>query len=130
MFDFFGVLSSPVFAKVIQDSFADHEWNNLYRLLDDLDLGNLTEAGLVKMLSERSGRSMEELWIEVRKAPIINVELLEFINENLNEFKVGLLTNAPRSLVERVIPEQIHKFNIVMISSDLGLVKPDKKYLN
>ena len=66
--------------------------------------------------------------MEVKNAPVVNYELIDFIENKLkNKYKVGLLTNIPRSLIERIIPEKLNIFDLVFISSDLKLIKPSKE---
>ncbi len=131
LFDFFGVLSTFVYMKVIKKFIAEQEQSEWIKKLDVLDIGNISENDLVKQISEKSGVSQDEIWIEVKNAPKVNYELFDFIEKSLiGKYKVGLLTNIPRTLIERIIPEKLQIFDPILISSDLRLIKPSKEIFN
>ncbi len=128
LFDFFGVLSTPVYKKVIEEFIPENEHSEWMKKLDILDTGDLSEYELVKQISVKSKRSEEEIWTGVNNAPKVNQELFDFIEKNLKgKYKIGLLTNIPRSLIERIIPEKLELFDLMLISSDLKLIKPSKE---
>lgn len=128
LFDFFGVLSTPVYKKVIEKFVPENEHSEWMKKLDVLDIGDLLESDLVKQISDKSKISEDEIWTEVNSAPNVNKELFNFIENNLKgKYKIGLLTNIPRSLIERIIPEKLKIFDLVLISSDLKLIKPSKE---
>lgn len=128
LFDFFGVLSTPVYKKVIEKFVPENEHSEWMKKLDILDTGDLSENELVKQISEKSKKSEGEIWTEVNNASKVNQELFNFIENNLKgKYKIGLLTNIPRSLIERIIPEKLALFDLVFISSDLKLIKPSKE---
>ena len=128
LFDFFGVLSTPVYKKVIEKFVPETEHSEWMKKLDVLDIGDLSEADLVGQLSQKAGVTEEVIWTEVNNAPVVNKELFEYIQNNLKgNYKIGLLTNIPRSLIERIIPEKLAMFDFVLISTDLKLIKPSKE---
>ena len=128
LFDFFGVLSTPVYKKVIEKYVPQAEHAEWIQKLDPLDTGDLSEAELVKQISEKANVSEETIWTEVNNAPVVNVELFDYIQHDLKgKYQVGLLTNIPRSLIERIIPDKLAMFDVVLISSDLKLIKPSKE---
>lgn len=128
LFDFFGVLSTPVYKKVIEKYIPESDWATWMKKLDVLDTGEISEKQLVKQTAEAAHVTEDEIWTEVNNAPKVNYELFDFIEHNLKgKYKIGLLTNIPRSLIERIIPEKLGDFDIVMISSDLKLIKPSRE---
>ena len=128
LFDFFGVLSTFVYMKVIRKYIPENEHTEWLKKLDLIDIGDLSENELVKQISEKAKVDEDEIWLEVKNAPVVNNELINFIENKLkNKYKVGLLTNIPRSLIERIIPEKLNIFDLVLISSDLKLIKPSKE---
>ena len=128
LFDFFGVLSTPVYKKIIEKFVPENEQAAWIQKLDALDTGELPENELVRQLSEKSNLSESDIWTEVKNTPKINYELFDFIEKNLKgKYKIGLLTNIPRSLIERMVPEKLGMFDLIMISSDLQLIKPSKE---
>ncbi|MES2023798.1 MAG: HAD-IA family hydrolase [Patescibacteria group bacterium] len=128
LFDFFGVLSTPVYKTVIEKFIPASEQIEWIKKLDVLDAGDLSENELVKLISEKSGIFENEIWKAVNNAPKVNYELFDFIENNLKDkYKIGLLTNIPRSLLERLISEKLGMFDPILISSDLKLIKPSKE---
>ena len=127
-FDFFGVIATPVYAKVIKAFIPVEEHEAWMKKLDLLDVGTLTETSLVKRIAERAQTSEKAIWEAVKSAPQVNQPLLRFIKDQLKgRFTVGLLTNIPKSLLESIIPQELSLFDIALISSELKLVKPDPK---
>lgn len=127
-FDFFGVLSTPVYMQVIKDFIPEKEQPKWVKKLDLLDNGDISEDYLVKEISEQSGISENKIWSTVFQAPKLNLKLIDFIKNNLKKlYTIGLLTNAPRSLVERILQKELSLFDVVVISSDIKIIKPNPK---
>lgn len=103
---------------------SEHEeW---FRRLDLLDTGAMSETELVAQIADAARAQHEDVWNAVSSAPQLNLELLTHISERLTgEYRVGLLTNIPRGLLERILQERLKLFDPALVSSDLGLVKPD-----
>jgi len=128
LFDFFGVLSTPVYKKVIDTYIPEEERAEWMQKLDILDAGELSEEDLSQQLAERSRVSVDEIRKAVDAAPVRNGELFQYIeNELKGKYVVGLLTNIPRSLFERIAADKAYLFNPLLISSDLKLIKPSKE---
>lgn len=128
LFDFFGVLSTPVYKIVIEKYLPIEEVEMWMKKLDVLDSGDFTEQELVKDISSRVNVPESEIWVDVNNAPKVNYELFDFIEGNLKgKFNIGLLTNIPRSLLERIVPEKLGLFDLLLVSSDLKLVKPSRE---
>lgn len=128
LFDFFGVLSTPVYKIVIEKFIPINEHPEWMKKLDVMDIGDMTEEELVKEISEKSNTEEKIIWEEINNAPIVNNKLFDFIQNSLKtKYKIGLLTNIPKSLLIRIVPEKMELFDIVMISSELKLIKPSKE---
>lgn len=128
LFDFFGVLSTPVYKKVIDTYIPESEREAWMKKLDVLDTGELSEEDLRRQLAEEAGVSEEEIRKAVDAAPVRNIELFEFIEQVLKDkYAVGLLTNIPRSLFDRIAADKAHLFSPLLVSSDLKLIKPSKE---
>lgn len=127
-FDFFGVLSSPIYKQIIDRHLPLPERPMWIKKLDLLDLGIMAETDFVKLLSERTGLPEERIWQEVEAAPRFNEDLFTFIQHELKgRYTLGILTNVPRSLIERVAGDRLQLFNTVIISSDVQMIKPDPR---
>jgi HAD superfamily hydrolase (TIGR01509 family) len=127
-FDFFGVLSSPIYNQIIDRHLPLPERPVWIKKLDLLDLGIVPEADFVKLLSERTNLPEERIWQEADAAPRFNEDLFTFIQHELKgSYTVGILTNVPRSLIERIAGDRLPLFDTVIISSDVKLIKPDPR---
>lgn len=128
LFDFFGVLSTPVYKKVIDGNILEAERAEWMKKLDVLDTGDISETELVQALAERSGAGEEAIRKAVDAAPTRNDELFKYIERELSgKYRVGLLSNIPRSLFERIAADKAALFDPLLISSDLKLIKPSKE---
>ncbi|MBY0111096.1 HAD family phosphatase [Patescibacteria group bacterium] len=128
LFDFFGVFSTPVYKKVIDTYIPESERETWMKKLDVLDTGELSEEDLRKQLAERAGVEEGEIRAAVDGAPVRNTELFNYVEENLKgKYVVGLLTNIPRSLFERIAADKASLFDPLLISSDLKLIKPSRE---
>lgn len=127
VFDFFRVISTPPYSTVFKKYIPEIELQVWRNKLDELDLGVISEEDLVGELSRYANVSTDQIWSEIDSASNLDIDLLNFIENELKpKYKIGLLTNAPRSLVEKIVSkEKLKLFDIVLISSDLKLIKPD-----
>ena len=128
-FDCFGVLSSPILVNIFEKYISDEaERQTWVDKLTDLDLGTLSENDLIRQLSERTGATENDIWVDINKTPKLNRELLDYIKTDLkSDYTIGLLTNITTTIIYRIMSEQLPLFNITLISSELGLVKPDPR---
>ncbi len=128
LFDYFNVISAPVYEKVIKKFLATDEYEPWMKKLDELDVGAITEDQLVREIAIKANVSEGTIWSEVGQSYDINHELIDYIRDNLKgKYKIGLLTNIARSLIEKMIPEELKMFDVPIISSDLKLIKPDPR---
>lgn len=128
-FDCFGVLASPILSKIFEkyilDDIERQTWTDK---LVDLDLGTLSEDDLIRQLSERTGVIEDDIWVDINNTPEINHQLLNYIqNELKGKYTIGLLTNITTTIIYRIMSEQLPIFDITLISSELGVVKPDPR---
>lgn len=128
LFDFFGVLSTPVYKYVFEKYISEAEQAVWIKKLDDLDLGNLSESRLVEQIAKHTGIAESEIFEAAKAAPKVNEELFNIIENSLSKrFTIGLLTNIPRNILERIISDKLPLFDITLVSSDLKLVKPSRE---
>jgi HAD superfamily hydrolase (TIGR01509 family) len=127
-FDFFGVLAAPFYSPIIRQRISETGQLEWVKKIDSLDLGSLSESDFVKELSKQVGLPESAVSQGPAGAPQINQELFDFIQSELQgKYTLGLLTNAPRSLIDRLAAERLQHFDIVIVSSDVHLVKPDPR---
>ncbi|MEY4731692.1 MAG: hypothetical protein RL681_638 [Candidatus Parcubacteria bacterium] len=127
LFDFFGVISTPVYMQVIRKFVPAEGQAKWVRALDELDLGDLPEAKLQEGISAETQVPVASIRDVASHAPEVDQELLEYIRELKSRFAVGLLTNIPRTLLEDILKDDLALFDPAIISSDVHLVKPDPR---
>ena len=127
-FDFFGVISTPAYMTVVKEGLPESEWESWLHRLDLLDEGKTTEEDLITELVEQLGTSSIDTWERIKQAPRLNDRLLEYIERTLAPwYHLGLLTNATRSLIDRILGEKIRLFPLEVVSAEIGLIKPDPR---
>jgi putative hydrolase of the HAD superfamily len=106
---------------------------NLLKLLEEFDLGKLSEEDVYKYFSAYQGVKMtpEEIRKEVDSYLKLDSKLIGLIMKLKHKgFKVALLTNAGASFFEREVyvkyPDFKKLFDEIIISSEIGMVKPNK----
>lgn len=129
LFDCFGVLSSPVYSTIFGKHFSDkvelQEWIDK---LVDIDLGKLTEEDLVVQLSNRLKIPKDTIRTEVDDTPKLDRPLLDYIRHELKgKYTIGVLSNIATSIFDKIMTGELDLFDILFISSELGLVKPDPR---
>jgi len=134
IFDCFGVLCHPPFSGWYKDNmtakgFADENFNNL---LNDYDLGNITEDEIYMSLSKYQGISSNEKEVRNQVDSYLKFdEKLADIILKLKKlgFKTALLSNGNNSFFERKIyttyPKFKELFDDIIISSNVKIMKPD-----
>lgn len=114
--------------KVIQRLIPQPQWAYFVQRLDALDLGDLSEADLVKELAAAGHVSQEQVWELAQAAPVVNDELLAYIQNELKpKYQIGILTNVPRSILDRILGDRMDIFELRVVSSEIHLIKPDEK---
>jgi putative hydrolase of the HAD superfamily len=134
IFDCFGVVCSPVLNKWYKVNsqlyrFIDENLQNVFR---QFDLGKLSEDDMADYFLKYKGINLtkEEIRKEIDGYLTLDVGLVDIIKKLKQKgFKVALLSNANSSFFKRKIyptyPELKNLFDEIIISSDVGMVKPD-----
>ena len=134
IFDCFGVICDPVISNWYKEKSLKHDFvdNKLSEILRDFDLGILSEDDLFEYFSKYKGVELtrENIREEVDSYLRINIELVNIIKTLKNSgFKIVLLSNGNNSFFERklfkVFPEFNELFDKLIISSNVGMVKPN-----
>lgn len=135
IFDCFGVVSSSVLngwykKNMLEKGKVDEGIQGLFR---QGDLGKLTESDILEHFMKYDGVSMtrEELRKDIDGYLKLDDELVEMIRKLRRKgFKVALLSNAINEFFERKVyptyPEFKSLFDEIVISSVVGMAKPDK----
>ena len=134
IFDCFGVVCDSILSnwyryKSLKHGFVDENLKDVFR---NFDLGILSEEDLADYFSKYEGikSTKEEIQKEIDGYLKVNQNLVNTIKKlKSHGFKTVLLSNGNHSFFERKIfkdyPEFPGLFDEVVISSKIGLVKPD-----
>lgn len=134
IFDCFGVVSYPVLGGWYeinreQKGFKDE---NIKEVFKKYDLGIWSDDQIVEYFSKYDGVRLtkEELKKEIYGTLRLNGELIEIIRKlKTKGFKTALLSNASHTYFENEIypkfPEFKNLFDQIVISSSVGMMKPD-----
>ncbi len=136
IFDCFGVLSQSVLMSwynnhSIKEGFVD---NDLLRELEKFDLGQISEEDVFERFSKYPGVKMNvsDIRREVDSYLKFDSKLLGIVLK-LKEsgYKTVLLSNTHASFFEREVyvkyPDFKNLFDEIIISSDVGMIKPSKE---
>lgn len=130
IFDCFGVLVAGKLQPFIH-AYLRHDPELLQQahVLDDKAcVGEITHFEFINELSKLAGISTKEVHAFFDQHPP-NLELIELIQTELKRsFKIGMLSNASKNLLDELFsPDQIKLFDDIVLSCEVGLVKPDQK---
>lgn len=126
IFDCFGViLQRPghEFYKTVEDRELQKQ---IDKLEDQADVGEITEDEFNEQVAKLTGSTPAKVAAETSIYER-NQELLNFVAELRGEYKVSLLTNVSKDTISRFFSEDERRdlFDDVLVSSEVGLVKPD-----
>lgn len=133
IFDFFGVISSEVAPNWMKKYLSLEEMNKIRSTYNvELDLGEMTFNKFVNKLSEISDLSVDKIVEEWNDIARIDWSVIELIKRYSVEYRIALLSNANsaflRNIIKRYNLEQY--FEVILISSEEGLIKPDSRFFN
>ena len=131
VFDFFGVICSEI-APFVLPKYMSKEQAVVYKatIVHDADTGAITQDEMFRRLSAIAHvppeKLHEEFWSHVR----IDPEMVTLIEELRTRHRVALLTNALtpffRQIAAKYDLERL--FEIILVSSEEGLAKPDPAF--
>lgn len=128
IFDFFGVISSEV-APFWLERYFEHE--TAVRIKADIvakgDAGLLSAQEMFGQLSELTNVSPDQILADWLELSVIDHSVVQLIREWKDRVPVALLSNASAPFLRRVLEtEDLYGlFTEVLISSDIGITKPD-----
>ena len=96
-----------------------------------VDLGRISHGEFNKLLASMTGLSQQKVEEEYWKTNRINNRIVDYIKKlkASGKYKLSLLTNINLDLMSEYIDffKQNDLFDDMVISSEVGLIKPDKK---
>lgn len=130
IFDCFGVLVGHGFKETYRMAGGDPAIDKQF--IDDLlgaaNMGYITSEEMSRRVCEKLNITYERWREVVAKSELPHDEILEFIQELKNKYKVAILSNANTGTLQRKLtPEQLALFDTVVVSAEVGMVKPDPR---
>jgi len=135
IFDCFKVICTPPFGSWYRENSSKKGFvdNNLENMFNDFDLGKMSEDDVIDYFSKYEGvnSTREKIREEIYSFLKLDNKLADMILKLKNKgFKTVLLSNSNSGFVKGKIyttyPEFESLFNEIIISSDVGMLKPDK----
>lgn len=128
IFDFFDVIR--------QDAF--HAWMSIHGFTREDPAGEVSrrlDTGIINMdqfyqeLAQLSGQTTQDLLNEFAQNEKFNHEVIDYIRELRKSYKTALLSNAESDYLRNILNEKELEqlFDIILISSEIGIAKPDPK---
>ena len=127
IFDLYGVLGLNGWQDFKMRHFDGRwdAWEPLRVLGQKVDAGEATDDEFVAALSAATGESKQAVRYSFEHTRP-NTELLQFIQNNLRGYKIGLLSNASHDVLPHLFTEKERAlFDEVMLSVHEGITKPE-----
>jgi epoxide hydrolase-like predicted phosphatase len=132
LFDCFGVLYPDTFWTMAHE-FLDDDMEirrpELHDLVRQVDVGLITQEQLWQGFAEVAGSTIDDVKERLKEFDGIDKRLLRFIEEHKADYKIGMISNVGHGFVDSMFTEKSsdYYFDTLVLSSEVGLVKPDKK---
>lgn len=126
IFDCFGVLYQGSIAHLYELT-PETKRSELANLSLSSDYGYITPEEYLRQVCELTGKSADEITDIMHKDHIRNQAMVEYARSFRGTYKVALLSNVGRGVMERLFgSDELHElFDVVVLSSEVGMVKPD-----
>lgn len=128
IFDCFGVLVGHGFKETYRQAGGDPARDKQF--IDDLlgaaNMGYITSEEMSQKITEKIGITNRQWQAVVAKAELPHEELLEYVKDLKPKYKVAILSNANAGTLQRKLnPKQLALFDTVVVSAEVGMIKPD-----
>lgn len=128
IFDFFGVLMGQGFDATYRYAGGDPDQDREFvsEILGLANAGLISGQDFVARISKQIGITPQAYEVAVRESEKLNEPLLKIIKELRNTYKVAILSNVNKGVLEIKLGEQrLHDdFDAVVASADVGYAKP------
>lgn len=129
IFDFFGVFCTPIatnwFKRTI--STAEKDLTAFQALCTESDYGRLSRDAFNKQVSEMTSVPIPDIVAGIEAETDINVSLIDYVRQlKARGYRVACLSNGTKEWTVAVMVDHgfADLFETVILSSDLGMVKP------
>jgi len=127
IFDCFGVLYWDDLNRMY-DLVGVNNTQSLNDLMHACDHGYITGRDFLEQVAALAGKTTEQVAVTMRDKQSPNEALMSRVKELKASYKIGLLSNMGYDTLDEVFSEKQRKdmFDDVLISSDVGLIKPSR----
>lgn len=135
IFDCFGVLYPDTFWTMTDEYLGakvDENRADLRDLIRQVDMGYITREQLWEKFAELVGHSIDDIYERLEQFGGLDKRLLAFIDNHKATHKIGMISNVGAGFIERMFLDRpvTDYFDVVILSSEVGLVKPDVRIYN
>lgn len=130
VFDCFGVLVGQGFDATYRLAGGDPVEDRVFvsDMLGQANLGVITSSEMTERICEKLNITVQVWRAAVAQSEQPNEELLAYVTELKKHFKVAVLSNANVGTLQRKFtPAQLGIFDAVVVSAEVGLIKPNKE---
>jgi HAD superfamily hydrolase (TIGR01509 family) len=126
IFDYFGVISSDEYWRFIQQDRRNDPSFKGYS--DAVNSGKVSWQEFVTKVANAIGSPVEKVEA-MYEAEHMNPLVIGFIHELRTKYKIGLISNASNDFLDAELTRHhiAELFDTVVISSELGFIKPDPR---
>jgi putative hydrolase of the HAD superfamily len=131
IFDCFGVLYQGSSAHLYELT-PEKNRAELTNLSLSSDYGYISHEDFTQQASVLIGRSAVEIEEIMQRDHIRNVALVAYVKSLRPTYKLALLSNVGRGVINRLFSDEEldELFDVVVLSSEVGMVKPDPEIFN
>ena len=127
IFDCFGVLVTPG-RSVLHSDYPQLD-KEIYNLDCQSDYGMISRQDFNKTIAEMTGLTADQVESRYWDINVRNESVINWIRElkKSGKYKFGLLSNVGHGWLNDLLPEVERNklFDVVILSSDVGIIKPD-----
>ncbi len=130
IFDFFGVICSEISPFWFEKYFSKNEMKQLENLYTPpADLGKISEDEFFGNIGALVKKTADEVRSEFEDYINIDDGMVNLIKRLKPTYKLGLCSNSPSNFIRSILVKYKleNLFNEIVISSECGLIKPDRK---
>lgn len=130
VFDFFGVVCSEIAPFWLLRYLPEDKAKKVKtEIVEIADTGEITQGEMLSRLGALVGITSSQVEQEWWSYVTIDQNMVDLIEKARDNFKVGLLTNAPSPFINRILKENnlSRLFDSIVISSEHGYAKPNSK---
>lgn len=129
--DFFGVVCAEIGWRWFDKYMSDTQENRAFLkgLFARMDRGDMTQEEMFFELARKTGRSAEEISVEMYGETVIDRGILNVIEALRRRYKIGLLSNSDAAMIRKILSENDLEryFDTFTISSEVGHLKPERE---